>query len=215
MKTSIEVKSRSGCLIMFRSLQVTQKGQAIVETLTVLIIILFLLLSLRISLNISDSREGLLSQGLSMAISSARGATLSSLSNTVIQHQTDHRHSSQHVPSVKELGNQAMQELGIKSNAWSVVSSHDDVPIHSLLQEPGFIDQLSIKSSIHVKGFSTHASDSMAVVKQLSQTTNLWGKPAKLTSHLANFVSVQAHLTDVAWKRAKPNRDLLMAWKDH
>lgn len=215
MKTSIEVKSRSGCLMMFRSLQVMQKGQAIVETLAVLIIFLVLLLSLRISLNISDSREGLLAQGLSMAISSARGATLPSLSNTVIQHETDQRHSSLLIPSVNDLGTQAMQELGINSNSWSVASSHHDVPIHSLLQEPGFIGPLSIKSSIHIKGFSTHASDSMAVVKQLSQTANLWGKPAKLTSHLANLVSVQAHLTDAAWKRSKPNRDLLMAWKDH
>lgn len=215
MKTSTTFKRRSVGLILFQSLQPMQKGQAVVETLAVLIIFLVLMLSLRISLNISDSREGLLAQGLSMAISSARGATLSSFSNTVIQRQADQRHSSQPVPSLKDLGNQAMQELGIKSNAWSVASSHKDVPIHSILQEPGFIGPLSIKSSIHVKGFSTHASDSMAVVKQLSQTTNLWGKPARLTSHLANLVSVQAHLTDLAWKRAKPNPDLLMAWKDH
>ena len=215
MKTSTTFKSRSVGLILFRSFQPMQKGQAVVETLAVLIIFLVLMLSLRISLNISDSREGMLAQGLTMAMSSARGATLSSLSNTVIRHEKEQRHSIQLNPLVKDMGTLAMKDLGIKSNAWSIASSQDNVQIHSILQEPGFIDPISIKSSIHVKGFPTHASDSIDVVKHLSQTTNLWGKPAQLTSHLSNLVSVQAHLTDVAWKRAKPNPDLLSAWKDH
>jgi len=215
MKSSITLKSNSVCLLHFPSIRVKQKGQAVVETIAVLIVFLVLMLSLRISLNISDSREGMIAQGLTMAMSSARGATLSSLSNTVMRYETDPLHPIQPNPLVKDLATQAMKEFGIKSNAWSIASSQDDVPIYSILQQPGFIGALSIKSSIHVKGFPTHASNSINMVKQLSQTTNLWGKPAQLTSHLSNLVSVQAHLTDDAWKRAKPNSDLLSAWKDH
>lgn len=215
MNSSITLKSHSVCLLLFPFTQVKQKGQAVVETIAVLIIFLVLMFSLRISVNISDSREGMIAQGLTMAMSSARGATLSSLSNTLIRHETDPLHSIQLNSLVKDMGTQAMKDLGIKSNAWSIASSQNDVPIYSILQQPGFIGSLSIKSNVHVKGFPTHASDSIDVVQQLSQTTNLWGKPAQLTSHLSNLVSLQAHLTDVAWKRAKPNSDLLSAWKDH
>ena len=215
MRTFSAIKSHSDCLIKPRSLQFMQKGQALVETLSALILFLVMMLALKTSINISDRREGLLAQGLSMAMSSARGATLPGLSNTVIRHETDQRVSSQHIPLVRDSETQAMKELGINAEAWSIANGQYVIPIHSTLQGPGFIGSISIQSSIHVKGFPTHASDPIHVQKQLSQTTHLWGKPAQLTSHLSNLVSVQAHLTDVAWKRAKPNPDLLSAWKDH
>ncbi len=196
------------------SLLAVQKGQALVETITVMIVFLILILLLQIITKISDSREGLLAKGLSIAISSARGATLSNFAETEIRHQNYKDLGNTRSRIATDFSTNAMQELGMKSHHWSILINRVDTPIHSMIQGVGFRDRLVIKSSVHVKGFPTHASDSNDVVKHLSKTTHLWGNPASMTSQLSRFVSAQAHLTDVAWKRAKPSQDFLSSWKE-
>jgi hypothetical protein len=64
-----------------------------------------------------------------------------------------------------------------------------------------------------VKGKVSHASDPAETIRTLAQSGRIWGNPAALTRHLTSALTMQAHLTDVAWKRPKPNQDLLTDWK--
>lgn len=196
------------------SMTLLQTGQAMIETITVLLIFLILLLSIQLSTSISDSREGLLAQGLTLAISSARGATLSNGPDTVISRQTSIYHGNIRSAFGTDIETNTMRELGMRTHSWSTSTGQDVIAIHSMIRSRGVGELLAINTNVQVKGFPTHASDSEDAVKHLSQTTNLWGKPASLTNKLSKFVTAQAHLSDAAWKRPAPTQDLLMSWRD-
>ena len=191
-----------------------QRGQAIAEIVVLLIIFMVMLLSLKISMKISDSRDSMLLQGLSLAISSARGAGLSDLFSEIAKSEENPFKKIQYSNDTKNHQSLVMRELGMKTYEWTISANRDQVSIPRLLKSTDFHDFLDVRSIVQIKGFSSHASDSNQVVKQITQTNLLWGAPARLTNQLSRFVSAQTHLTDMAWKRAKPNNDLLSSWKD-
>jgi hypothetical protein len=184
----------------------TQKGQAMVETMFVLLTFVIFLLSVSFTQKISDRSSELLNHGLSTAISSARGATLS-----VVRHG-ENRNISGH--SFNNNKNLSMDELGTSSNIWSIAELHDKLIIPTLLQQKDIDQTFTFHSSVMVRGLSTHANDSDDVVTTLNRTKRLWGKPAAMTRHLSSVVKVQAHLTDAAWKRPGPKQNFLADWKE-
>ncbi len=182
-----------------------QKGQALIETTLVLVIFLIMLFSIIFTQKVSERSSDMLNQGLSMAISSARGATLSGVRFEGIEPRG---------PTQGDIATNGMQELSTSSSGWFISEMNDPMAVPSILQQSkSLIQPFSLRSVVMVKGNPSHASDPGDAARTLSQTKRMWGTPAALTRQLTSIVTVQAHQTDAAWKRTKPAQDLLSGWK--
>lgn len=184
---------------------VFQKGQALIETTLVLVIFLIILFSIVFTQKISERSSDMLNQGLSMAISSARGATLSGVRFEGMEQQGQPK---------GENATNGMQELGTRSSGWFISEMNEPMAVPVMLQQSKFLTQpFPLRSIVMVRGNPSHASDPGAAARTLAQTKRIWGTPAALTRQLTSIVTVQAHQTDAAWKRTKPAQDLLSGWK--
>lgn len=145
-------------------------------------------------------------QGLSMAIAAARGGSLSG-----IRHDAALDHQPQ---SFNNQASHSMEEFGTLATQWTTASLQARIPVPHLLKTDGLMQPILIHASVTVKGQSSHAADSSNTVSRLHSSKSLWGKPAALTRSLTSVIAVQAHLTDITWKRPKPKQDLLSDWKN-